>query len=61
MSKIMYMDDEYVGGISTIERMKLSNLPMIYTSTIEPTSSDGKNGDVWIVYTAPTTINGEEE
>lgn len=61
MSKIMYMDDEYVGGMSTIERMKLSNLPMIYASTIEPTSSDGKNGDVWIVYTAPTTINGEEE
>lgn len=57
----MYMNDEYVGGISTIERMKLSSLPMIYTSTIEPTSSDGKNGDIWIIYTAPTTTTSGTE
>lgn len=26
----------------------------ITISTSEPTSSDGENGDIWLVYTAPT-------
>jgi hypothetical protein len=37
-----YVDEEIVSSINAI--------PQIYTSTSEPTSAVGKNGDIWIVY-----------
>lgn len=27
----------------------INNMPTIYTSTTTPTSTDGKNGDIWLV------------
>ncbi len=27
----------------------VNNMPTIYTSTTAPTSTDGKNGDIWLV------------
>ena len=30
--------------------MTVNSIPSIYSSTSSPTSSDGKNGDLWIVY-----------
>lgn len=27
----------------------IESMPTIYTSTTSPTSSDGKNGDIWLV------------
>lgn len=27
----------------------INNMPTIYTSTASPTSTDGKNGDIWLV------------
>lgn len=36
-----------------VSKSKLSSdVPVIYSSTSEPTSTDGKDGDVWIVYEA---------
>lgn len=36
-----------------VSKSKLgSDVPVIYSSTSEPTSTDGKDGDVWIVYEA---------
>lgn len=48
------------GGITSakladgaVTKAKLgSDVPITYSSTAEPTASDGKNGDVWIVYEA---------
>lgn len=38
---------------SAVTKAKLgSDVPITYSSTAEPTASDGKNGDVWIVYEA---------
>lgn len=33
---------------------KLEHKPDIYTSTSEPTSSDGNDGDLWLVYENPS-------
>lgn len=38
------------GLMSSTDKTKLDNLPSITASTEEPTESDGKNGDIWIVY-----------
>lgn len=35
-------------GLSTYSTF-IDNMPTIYTSTTTPTSSTGKNGDIWLV------------
>ena len=40
------------GLMSSADKTKLDNLPSITASTTEPTASDGKDGDIWIVYEA---------
>lgn len=44
-----------LSSLSTVaqtgEYSDLLNAPTIYSSTEEPTSADGKDGDVWFVYT----------
>ena len=65
MSKIMYKGTEYIGedinvsGVKgnseTIYRRGNVNLTLanvgIHISTSAPTSSDGNDGDIWLVYT----------
>lgn len=49
------------GLMSATDKTRFDSMPMVYTSTADPTSSDGEDGDVWITYTEPTTTSGEEE
>lgn len=39
LSSLIYFILEMIGA-----------LPEIHTSTVAPSSSDGKNGDIWVVY-----------
>ena len=41
------------GLMSSADKTKLDSIPQIYTSTVLPTSTDGNDGDLWIVYVEP--------
>lgn len=40
-----------ITDLNNIIATAINNTPTIYSSTSEPTSSDGKDGDIWIMYT----------
>lgn len=48
------------GFMSAADKTRFDSMPMVHTSTSDPTSTDGEDGDVWIVYTEPATTTGEE-
>jgi hypothetical protein len=60
--KVMYMDEEYLGVTPLVQadwnetdpnsESYIRNHPTITISTSEPTSADGKNGDIWLVYSS---------
>lgn len=66
MHKVMYKDQTYlpqIGGVTDVlvnGTSVVTNgaanvvVPVIHLSTTVPTSSDGNNGDIWLVYTAPS-------
>ena len=45
------------GLMSSADKTKLDNLPSITASATEPTTSDGKDGDIWIVYDNTSYVN----
>ena len=48
------------GNMNNIEDGINEALNKIHISTVEPTSSDGEDGDIWIVYEASASTNDME-